>query len=335
MKRILLISLAAGGLAWAADPYAAQWRAVADKLITTPPESYPFNWGEGEQQIGLMKIYERTRDARYLDYMEKWTRLYIGKDISWLLNFSGQDQKTRPGYCGHWSPGTAILYLYQAKTKPEYLALARKVNAFILDGAERSPDGGLGHWKGIHQYWVDTLYMAYPLLTGLGKLDRKPAYIDDAAKQLTVFAKVLQDTRTGLFTHMYDWDESPHTPSLWARGNGWVLMSIADTMEHMGRKHTILDAPASDEESSATAMFTYGLLKLVRLKVLPAAANVEMARKAWKGVSERYVRDGVVTGVSAGAGPGKGDNYKAIKLGSETWGTGAYLMAGSEMDCLK
>jgi len=96
-------------------------------------------------------------------------------------------------------------------------------------------------------------------------------------------------------------------PSLWARGNGWVLMSIADTMEHMGRKHTILDDPASYEESSATAMFTYRLLKLVRLKVLPAA----------------------------GTGPGKGDNYKAIKLGSETWGTGAHLMAGSEMDCLK
>ena len=148
-----------------------------------------------------------------------------------------------------------------------------------------------------------------------------------------------------------------------ARGNGWVLMSIADTMEHMGRKHksyselqdiagrmakgligtqnlagvwhTILDDPASYEESSATAMCTYGLLKLVRLKVLPAAGNVEMARKAWKGVNEKYVKDGVVTGVSAGTGPGKGDNYKAIKLGSETWGTGAYLMAGSEMDRLK
>ncbi|MBI4874653.1 MAG: glycoside hydrolase family 88 protein [Acidobacteria bacterium] len=285
MKRLLPL-LACAATLWGADPYAKNWRAVADRLIATPPEQYPFNWGEGVQQIGLMKIYQRTRDARYLGYMRRWTGLYLSKDISWLLNYSGQDQKTRPGYCGHWSPGTAILYLYEANKKPEYLALARKVNAFILDGAERSPEGGLGHWKGSHQYWVDTLYMACPLLAGLGKLEKQPRYIDDAAAQILVFARSLQDEKTGLFYHMYDWDRKTRTPSLWARGNGWVLMSIADTMEHMRRKHssyaalqqtaarmaaglkaaqnqdgvwhTILDDRSSYEESSATAMFASG-----------------------------------------------------------------------------
>lgn len=345
---------------WSAGPGKTNWRAVADKLITTPPESYPFNWGEGVQMIGLMKIYQRTRDRRYLDYMEKWTGLYQAKGIDVLLNVEGKSRETRPGYCGHWSPGTAILLLYQATRKPEYLELAQKVNAFILDGAERHPgERGLGHWSGNHQYWVDTLYMACPLLTGLGKLEQKPEWIDDAAGQILAFAKHLQDERTGLFYHMWDWDKETRTPSLWARGNGWVLMSIADTMEGMGRKHkswnalagmagrmaaglsktqnaggiwhTILDDPSSYEESSATSMFVYGLLKLVRLKALPAKGNVEMAGKAWQGVNGKYVQDGIVTGVSAGTGPGKSDNYKAIKIGSQTWGTGAYLMAGSEI----
>ncbi|MBI4874652.1 MAG: hypothetical protein HY822_08465, partial [Acidobacteria bacterium] len=70
-------------------------------------------------------------------------------------------------------------------------------------------------------------------------------------------------------------------------------------------------------------------MKLVRLKVLPAEGNLGMARRAWVGVNRKYVQDGLVTGVSAGTGPGRGDNYKAIRVGSQTWGTGAYLMAAS------
>ncbi len=44
--------------------------------------------------------------------------------------------------------------------------------------------------------------------------------------------------------------------------------------------------------------------------------------------------NGLITGVSAGTGPQGGDHYRARPLGSETWGTGAYLMAGSEIDRL-
>lgn len=53
------------------------------------------------------------------------------------------------------------------------------------------------------------------------------------------------------------------------------------------------------------------------------------ALRAWEAVSERYVKDGLVTGVSAG--PGNRAYYNARPLGTETWGTGAYLMAGSEV----
>ena len=356
---LVLCSLSLSG----ADEHRDQWRSVADALILTPPESYPFNWGEGVQHIGLMKIYERTKDTRYADYVENWTALYLGRDINELLNIDGKRRPERQGYCGHWSPGTAILYLHQARGKPEHLKLAESVADFIRAGAERSPEGGLGHWLGSHQYWVDTLYMACPLLTGLGKLQRKPEYIEDAAGQILSYAKHMQEEKNGLFYHIWDWSKNERSPSLWGRGNGWVLMSIADTMEFLPRKHksyaplrqvalqmaaglkttqdaggmwhTVLDDHASYPESSATSMFCYGLLKLVRLKVLPASGNVDMARKAWKAVNERYVENGVVKGVSAGTGPGNSEHYKKIPLGSQTWGAGAYLMAGSEMDRLR
>jgi len=233
---------------------------------------------------------------------------------------------------------------------------------FIRDGAERGPEGGLGHWQGSHQLWVDTLYMACPVLAGFAKLDGKPAYLDDAALQLVVQARHLQDAKSGLFHHMWDWQTGQRTDGYWGRGNGWVLMSLADTLEFMDRKHrsykelrtmatkmargmqqtqdrdglwhTVLDDHAGYAESSASAMTVYALLKMVRLKVLPGSYR-KPALRAWSAINEKYVKDGVVTGVSAGTSPQSRDGYGKVKVGSQTWGTGSYLMAGSEVDRLR
>jgi unsaturated rhamnogalacturonyl hydrolase len=334
-----------------------RWRGVADRLLTTPAESYAFNWGEGVQMIGMMKIHEQIRNEAYADFVRKWADSYTQKNIRTLLSLDDPGAK-HPGYCGHWSPATAILYLYQARKQPAHLRLAEQVNDFIRHGAERSPDGALSHWIGNHQLWVDTLYMACPLLAGLGRMQNQPEWIDDAAQQIILYSKALQDPKTGLFYHMRDWKTLERTDDLWARGNGWVLMSLADTIEAMDRRHkhyaalqsvasrlaeglartqdkdgmwhTILDDPDSYPESSATSMFCYGLLKLARLGALPDSVR-PMAQRAWSVLNGKYVQDHIVTGVSAGTIPKDRNFYVNVPLGSQTWGTGAYLMAGSEV----
>jgi rhamnogalacturonyl hydrolase YesR len=338
-------------------PHIDRWRRVADRLLTTPAESYAFNWGEGVQMIGMMKIHERVHDEAYADYVRKWAHPYVHKNIRSLLSLDDPGAKL-PGYCGHWSPATAFLYLYQARKQPAHLRLAEQVNDFILHGAERSPEGALSHWIGNHQLWVDTLYMACPLLAGLGKMQNKPEWINAAAEQIILYSKELQDSETGLFYHMRDWKTGRRTDDLWARGNGWALMSLADTIEVMDRRHkhyaaltsvasrlaeglartqdkdgmwhTIMDDPGSYPESSATSMLCYGLLKLARLGVLSDSVH-PMAQRAWSVLNEKYVQDGIVTGVSAGTIPRDRKFYTNVPLGSQTWGTGAYLMAGSEV----
>ena len=335
------------------------WTAVADRLITTPVEGYVFNWGEGVQMMGLMRAAAATHNTRYTDYVERWARYYEPRPVEELLNIgAAAANPKRPGYCGHWSPGSAILYLYQERQQPEHLKLARAIVDFIRNGAERSPEGALGHWQGSHQLWVDTLYMACPLEAALGRMEKRPELIADAANQIVQHAKPLQDSRTGLIYHMWDWKEGTHSEGYWGRGNGWVLMSLADTMEVMrptdpqyaalkdialqlwkglqttqdpeGLWHTVLDDHTTYAECSATSMFVYGLLKLNRLGVLPATVR-EPARKAWRTVNDRYVRDGVVVGVSAGTDPRGVDAYRAKAVGTQTWGTGAYLLAASEL----
>jgi len=335
------------------------WTSVADHLIRTSVESYPFNWGEGVQMMGLMKAARLAREPRYIDYVEQWARIYEAKDLSELLNIGPAAVASgRKGYCGHWSPASAILYLYQERPDPAHLKLARAVADFIRTDAERSPERGLGHWQGSKQCWVDTLYMACPLLAELGRMEKKPEYIDDAATQLIVQAAHLQDERTGGFYHMWNGETNTHSEGFWGRGNGWVLMSLAETLEAMkkshpkfsglvkiaqrlarglqatqdgdGLWHTVMDNPGSYAECSATAMCAYGLLKLGRMHILAGDLDAG-AMKAWKTINSRYVKDGVVTGVSAGTGPAGTNAYRSRPVGTETWGTGAYLLAASEV----
>lgn len=328
---------------WAADP----WVAVADRLIQMPPEAFAYNWGEGVQQLGLMKTWEVTRDRRYLDWMRRWVALYQDKPVTELLN----SPKEHRGFCGHWSPAAAIQILQRASPRAEYRRMVDATLAFIRDGAERSPEGALGHWQGSHQLWVDTLYMACPVLAGSGDLGA----VRDAARQITLFAGHLQDERTGLFIHMWDWQTGERSTGPWGRGNGWVLMALADvweaspapdpalravlarlvrgleaTQDPSGLWHTVMDDPASYVECSASAMVVYGVYKLVRLGALPGA-KLAMARKAWAEINRRFVRDGLVTGVSAGTVPKGRAYYGQLPAGTETWGTGAYLLAGSEV----
>lgn len=337
----------------------APWTEVADNLITTASESYAWDWGEGVQMCGLMQVYERTGDQRYADFVARWADTHVPMGYERLLgNDAGSERK---GYCGRWVAGTALVYLYEATKKPQYLQVASSIAGFIQAGATRSPEGAPGHWLGNYQLWVDTLNMTCPLLSRLSKIEHKPAYLDDAVNQLLVAARHLRDERTGLFYHMWDWQYDRRSEEQWGRGNGWVIMSIADTFEFLPRDHprygelkgtaesfaksllaaqdpdgvwhTVIADPTSPAECSATTMIAYGLLKLARLGVLPAGFR-DSGRKAWRAVNQRWVKDGLVTGVSEGTIPRDRDQYLNRKVGTYTWGTGSYLMAGAEIDRL-
>ncbi len=350
----------AGMIALAAVANAQGWTRVADTLCETDAKSYVFDWGEGVQMLGVMKTWERTRERRYADFVNTWAQHHLPKGTVRLLR--NEPESERKGFCGYWVCGTAFLYLNDALPQPALRKTALEFAEFIRAGATRSEEGALGHWAGNHQIWIDTLHMACPLLSRLAVEEKKPEYLDDAATQLKIAAKHMMNPRTLLFHHMYDWDKKAVSEVQWGRGNGWYVMAMADTLEFMPKSHkdyaalkaiagkhgkglldaqgadgtwrTILNDPSSYAESSATSMNIYGLLKMVRLGVLPARYR-EAALKAWKAVNEKWVKDGVVAGVSEGTLPEGRAHYLGRKTGTYTWGTGSYLLAGSEVARLK
>ena len=97
--------------------------------------------------------------------------------------------------------------------------------------------------------------------------------------------------------------------------------------EETGLWHTVLDEPDTYLEGSASSMFLYGMAEAANLKLFDVPWADCMA-EAWRGIAETVEENGRVSGVSAGTGPSGSSGYQARDVGTYTWGTGAFLLAG-------
>lgn len=326
---------------------------VSDAVLRDFPEPLPFNWGEGVLLAGMVRAYTFTRDERYRAFVEHWADHWQAQGIRALLAQS--DYVPKQAYCGHWGPAFPLLSLFEITGKAGYRMLADEVLMFMSNHAERTRQGGLAHFAGAPQLWADTLYMACPVYARAARLEQRPDLLAEAQKQLLIFSEHLRDATTGLYYHMWDETTDTRTQELWARGNGWVAMSLVEVLRETPRTseffpqlsdllarqlsalvacqdpqtglwHTVLNAQDLYLETSASAMFLYALAEADRLALVPNPDRAA-ARRAWRGLLSRVDEDGRVFGVSGGTGPSDRDTYARIPTGTMTWGTGAFLLA--------
>ena len=166
-------------------------------------------------------------------------------------------------------------------------AYRRQVD-WLLTGAPRAADGTLFHIEGSREMWVDTIYMACPLLVLAGETDA-------AALQYIGHRNRLFDEPSGLYGWRYDEDaETVIHPEHWGTGTGWVVAAIARSLhvnpsalpgaaaharvvidaclEHRasdGLFHNIVDDPSTFSEGNLAQMLAYGILTGVRDGWLP------------------------------------------------------------------
>jgi unsaturated rhamnogalacturonyl hydrolase len=326
-------------------------RKVADRVLVDFLEPPPFNWGEGVLMAGMMRAGEVTRDVRYVNFVKGWADHWRHESIRPVLE--------RKGYCGHWGPAYPVVMLYHATGESIYLSMANEVLTFMQTRATRTTDGGLGHWRDNYQLWVDTLFMSCPVYAEMGAAMNRPEYLTEATRQLNISSNHLQDKRTGLFYHMYDEPEDRRTREFWGRGNGWTAMAYISVLRHLepdhpqykrvasdfrrlakglistqdslnGLYHTVLNRPESYAETSCSAMILYSLIEGQRLGLI-TIDDPAFFRRTWTGLTSKVDHNGVVFDVSAGTDPADHKTYGKISLGTETWGTGAFLLAASSL----
>jgi unsaturated rhamnogalacturonyl hydrolase len=255
----------------------------------------------------------------------------------------------------HIAPGRELIDLYRRTGDAQFLDAARKLAA-LNAGFPKGPTGARYHrgdtpgWR--RQIWVDCMEVDGPFLAALAQETGEIAYFDHAAEELLGYARALQ-TDGGLLTHGFERD-CGQNGQLWARGNGWALMGLADTLillprthptwaelhqrllalvdalanaqDASGLWHTVIDNPSTYLESTLAAMATYALHKASAHGLIDAAYG-EVEHRARVAMHAQVAPDGTLKLVSDATPVGTLSTYATRPFGVFPWGQGPLLLA--------
>jgi len=294
-----------------------------------------WEWTQGVGLYGLWKLFERTKEQKYLDIL---TRFF---DQQIEIGFPALNVNTV-------APFLAMAHVGEHLQDEKYLQPCRETAAWIMGKFPRTQEGGFQHMTSDtlndQELWDDTLFMTVLFLAKMGVMEGKDAYIREAEKQFLLHARYLADPESGLWYHGWTFNGCHNfARAFWGRGNCWVTIAIPEFL-HMvdcapevraqltavlqkqaaslmryqnasGMWHTLIDDPSSYVESSATCGFGYGLLRGVRMGLLDVSLE-SVALKALPPILDYINEQGVVQQVSYGTPMGREsrDFYKNIEI---------------------
>ena len=233
---------------------------------------------------------------------------------------------------------------------------------FVSSRQFRLADGTLARNRPLpNSLWLDDLYMSVPCLAQAGKLTGERRYYDDAAKQILQFADRMFVKEHGLFRHGWVQGMDPHPVFHWARANGWAIMAMAELLDvlpedhpdrsrilalfrehasglmatqgHAGLWHQLLDRRESYEETSASAMFVFGMARGINRGWLDPLAFGPTVSLGWNAVARKVNDQGQVEGTCVGTGMGWDPMfymYRPVHV-LAAHGYGPMFLAGAEM----
>jgi unsaturated rhamnogalacturonyl hydrolase len=327
---LLIHGAAMWKLALAQSPSSAanvDWsQAVIENMMVNKPAPETLGgWGYAVSLYlyGQYLFYKRHGDRKYLDYVQGWVDHHVDDSGKIDRPITALD---------YMLPGNLLLVLYKETNKEKYRTAAQTIR-HTLDTYPRTEDGGFWHaLTRQHQLWLDGMFMSMPFLVRYGQMfQERDAAVDEAAKQLLIYAKHLNDPASGLMFHAYDesgkqsWADpvTHHSGFFWCRAIGWFGMALIEVLEIMPHNHPrrgdlialvrqlcgayqrfqdpatglwyqIVDKgsdPSNWHETSSSSMFTYTLSRAVARGYV----SRKMAAVAGKGYA------GVLTQVSLDA----------------------------------
>lgn len=195
-----------------------------------------------------------------------------------------------------------------------------------------------------NEIWVDTIFMAVLFSAKMGVKYDKADWREESLYQLLIHIKYLYDKKTNLLYHGWSFtDRDNFSEAFWCRGNSWFTVAVPEYLQLMGNYldkgvyhyltealtgqvrtlcrfqakdglwHTLIDDPDSYTEVSGSAAMAAGMLKAVRLGILPEEPYFSAGMKTLHAVMDNIAEDGTVLEVSAGTPIGKTkENYKSI-----------------------
>jgi unsaturated rhamnogalacturonyl hydrolase len=337
------------------DSISKALKRSADWQLANPSGTEIRDWIIAPLYDGLLRTASSTGDPKYLAAV-----LRMGTQSGWTPS-------NRVYHADDHAVGHAWLDIYlMDRSRKQRLApiKARLDHVIAHPVTENLAHGSRPKTKGVsisdRWTWCDALYMAPPTLARLFTATGDRKYLEFLDREFQYTYDHLYDPAEKLFFRDATFFEKK-TPNgnktFWSRGNGWVYGGLALMLEHLPKDHAkrgfyetlfkemttaILAAQQPDGlwrpslldpleipegETSGSGFFTFGLAWGVHHGLLDRAAHLPVITRAWNGLMTRVKPDGLVGYVQpVGAAP---DHLEAGN--TQDYGTGAFLLAGSEI----
>ena len=322
---------------------------------------HPTDWTAGAYYTGVSRAHKTTKNMMYMAYLKNhavrnnwqtYTRLHHADDVA--ISYS-------------------YLYISKAEKRRNFADLEptkKFLDAHLYEddvwkqGTRKNEMGQTILW-----WWCDALFMAPPVLNLYAKYTNQPKYLDEMHKFYMQTYNQLYDKEENLFArdmrfvwkgNKNDLKEENGKKIFWSRGNGWVLGGLALILDDMPKEYqhrdfyvnlykdmaakileiqhedglwrTSLLSPKSYNhgEVSGSGFYTFALAWGINNGLLDKK-HTSAVIKAWKGLAACQHEDGRigwVQNIGASPEPASADSW-------QNFGTGAFLMAGSEVLKLK
>lgn len=313
---------------------------VADWQLARVKESFSQDWTYAALYLGMLAASDTLHDSRYLNYVSG-----VSDHYHWTLG-------PRETHADDQAIGQSYLWLYTKHPDPSRLAPLQKQfdEVMLIPDDPQKPV-----W-----WWCDALFMAPPVWAQLSSVTHQQKYLDYMDREWKTTASLLWDPQEHLFFRdntYFDKHEKNGKKVFWSRGNGWVMGGLVrlltflppddprrpfyeNKFREMAERVRSLqgeDGPwrpglldASDypyPENSGSAFFVYATAWGINHGLLDRAQYLPVVKRGWSGLVAHIYQDGRFGSIQPiGAAP---DAYTPGS--SYVFGTGAFLLAGSEV----
>lgn len=318
----------------------------------------PADWTNGAYYVGVTKAYQATKNQIFLA----------------ALKTMGYQNEWKPAERFYHADDMAIAYAYlYINTTRKNLVDIKLTETFIQEHLHKPhvwKEGSTDRDEQILWWWCDALFMAPPVITNYSKFKNDVTYLDDMHKYYMETYNLLYDKKEKLFARdvRFLWKGEPSDRKekngnkiFWSRGNGWVLGGLALILEDMpidykhrdfymnlykemaakikdiqpedGLWRVSLLAPEAYNhgEVSGSGFFTFALAWGINNGLLDKTTYTPVVSRAWEALAKCQQESGMVGWV-------QNIGYDPQPANPDSWqnyGTGAFLLAGSEMLKLK
>jgi len=321
---------------------------VADWQLANPSAHKPYEWQGAPFWAGLYELAVRSGSRqKYLDAIRR-----NGETVQWQPG-------PQPLLADDHAVTQSYFLLYRVENDRRMIepALARfgeMLQESFAESLEWSEDKTLREWV-----WCDALFMSPPALALATSTTGDGRYVELMDRLWWKTTDYLYDKQERLFyrdSRFFDQRERNGQKVFWSRGNGWVLAGLARVLQYLppdyaGRRRfvvlfqemaqriaglqgpdgywraSLLDPDSRPiPETSGTGFFTYALAWGLNEGVLGREYEPTV-RRGWSALVRAVQPTGKLGYVQrVGDRPGETGPEQ-----TEIYGTGAFLLAGSEV----